>query len=244
MTVDWWSLGLQALNAGILVWLLGRVFWRPVAGAIAARTDAARAMLEDAATHQRAADALEQDLLRARQNIAQERAALLASAAAEADVATKTTLDAARVQADDMLAAAQDGIARTTATARKRALAEASDLSVDIAARLLARLGAHAAQTAFLEALITALSALPDTDRAALADAKPLRVISAAPLDGAAQSSVHDALTPVLGNGIALEFSDDPALIAGLELHSPHFVIHNSFQSDLATIRKDLPHEL
>ena len=36
MTIDWWTLGIQAVNVVILVWLLGRFFWRPVAAMIAA----------------------------------------------------------------------------------------------------------------------------------------------------------------------------------------------------------------
>ena len=37
MTIDFWGLGLQAFNVVILVWLLSRVFWRPIADAIAKR---------------------------------------------------------------------------------------------------------------------------------------------------------------------------------------------------------------
>jgi F-type H+-transporting ATPase subunit b len=31
VTIDWWTLGLQAVNVLILIWLLGYFFWRPVA---------------------------------------------------------------------------------------------------------------------------------------------------------------------------------------------------------------------
>ena len=31
MTIDWWTLGIQTVNVVILVWLLGRFFWRPLA---------------------------------------------------------------------------------------------------------------------------------------------------------------------------------------------------------------------
>ncbi len=39
MTIDWWTLALQAANVLILVWLLARFFWKPVAGMIAERRD-------------------------------------------------------------------------------------------------------------------------------------------------------------------------------------------------------------
>ena len=37
MTIDWWTLGIQTVNVVILVWLLGRFFWRPVAAMIEQR---------------------------------------------------------------------------------------------------------------------------------------------------------------------------------------------------------------
>ena len=47
MTIDWWTLGIQTVNVIILIWLLGRFFWRPVAAMIeqrraAAQTDSGR----------------------------------------------------------------------------------------------------------------------------------------------------------------------------------------------------------
>ena len=37
MTIDWWTLGIQTVNVVILIWLLGRFFWRPVAAMIEQR---------------------------------------------------------------------------------------------------------------------------------------------------------------------------------------------------------------
>lgn len=48
MDIDVWGLALQAVNVLILIWLLSRVFWRPVAAAIAKRQQAATAIIEDA----------------------------------------------------------------------------------------------------------------------------------------------------------------------------------------------------
>ena len=45
MRIDWWTLGFQAVNVVILVWLLQRFFWRPVAGMIAERRTAVQKAL-------------------------------------------------------------------------------------------------------------------------------------------------------------------------------------------------------
>jgi F-type H+-transporting ATPase subunit b len=80
MTLDWWGLGLQAINVLILVWLLSRVFWRPVAGAITRRQEAAQAMLDEGKTAQAKADAALAEVVETRAGIAAERDAILAEA--------------------------------------------------------------------------------------------------------------------------------------------------------------------
>jgi F0F1-type ATP synthase membrane subunit b/b' len=48
MTFDLWTLGFQAVNVLVLIWLLHRFFWKPVAAMIAARQAAAATLLEEA----------------------------------------------------------------------------------------------------------------------------------------------------------------------------------------------------
>ena len=45
MTIDWWTLGIQTVNVVILVWLLQRFFWRPVAAMIEQRRATAQTAL-------------------------------------------------------------------------------------------------------------------------------------------------------------------------------------------------------
>jgi F-type H+-transporting ATPase subunit b len=80
MTLDWWGLGLQAVNVLILVWLLSRVFWRPVAGAIARRQEAARVMLDEGQRVQAKAEAALAEVAEVRAGIAAERDTILAEA--------------------------------------------------------------------------------------------------------------------------------------------------------------------
>ena len=48
MSFDLWTLGFQAVNVLVLVWLLHRFFWKPVAGMIVTRQTAAATLLEEA----------------------------------------------------------------------------------------------------------------------------------------------------------------------------------------------------
>ena len=48
MRIDWWTLGLQTINVLVLVWILGRVFFRPLADIVAARRAEAAKLLDEA----------------------------------------------------------------------------------------------------------------------------------------------------------------------------------------------------
>ena len=60
MRIDWSTLLLQTINALVLIWLLARFLFRPVAGIIAERQKAAQALIADADAAKHAA-ALERD---------------------------------------------------------------------------------------------------------------------------------------------------------------------------------------
>jgi F-type H+-transporting ATPase subunit b len=237
MAIDLWGLGLQAINFLVLVWLLSRVFWRPVAAAITRRQETAAAVLETARSTQARADAALQEAEQARADIATQRTALLDHAAQEARAATEAALKAAKAEAKDILAAAQTTVAQEAEAARKASAQEASDLSLTIAGHLLGRLDGPAPRAAFLAQLTRAIADLPDRQRADLAASGGIEIITATDA-----TPDHDAITiavhAALGTTPDLRFATDPDLIGGIELRSPHLVIHNSWQADLAQIRR------
>ena len=241
MKIDFWSLGLQAVNVLILVWLLSRVFWRPLAGAIAKRQDAVRSTLENARTTQEKAEAALAELTSVRENIAAEREAELAEAARTAAATSAATLDAAREKSASLIAAAQTQISRDREAAEKEQSAQAAELAVEIAAKLLGGLNSSAIQNTFLTSLVEALSRMPADDRAALAGSEAgIELVSATEPDEAQKSEIANAVGQALGDTPKLTFVTDPALIAGLEIRTPHFELRNSWQLDLSRILKEL----
>src|SRR5271155_1963100 len=80
MTIDWWTLGIETVNVVILVWLLGRFFWRPVAAMIEQRRAAAQRTLAEAETQRSQATAALAEIEKTRAGFAQEREAILAAA--------------------------------------------------------------------------------------------------------------------------------------------------------------------
>lgn len=241
MTLDWWGLGLQAINVLILVWLLSRVFWRPIAGAITRRQDAAQAMLEEGKTAQAKADAALAEVAETRAGIAAEREAILAEAKATADTVAKAALKDAQTKADAMIAAARTAIDRDRNTARKENATRAAELSVEIAARLLGRFNTPAVQATFLAQLVEAIAGMSASDRTALiASADDIEIITATNPEDAERAKIEQAVKDALDGTPSVRLVTDPSLIAGLELRSGHFVLHNSWRADLENILKEV----
>jgi F-type H+-transporting ATPase subunit b len=238
MTIDFWGLGLQAVNVLILIWLLSRVFWRPVAAAIAKRQRSAQAVMTEARAARTAAEAALADAARARGGMADERAALLDAARAEAQSATTAALAKAKDEAEAMLAAAKTAIAHDAEAADAGNAAKASELSLTIAATLLGRLNGPAVQAAFLSQLIDAIAQLPATDLKALRGDPDGIDIIAASAAGERRGAIERAVRTALGGDAKLRFAVDPDLLAGLELRGAHFALRNSWQADLMQIRK------
>ncbi|WP_321363664.1 F0F1 ATP synthase subunit delta [uncultured Celeribacter sp.] len=241
MTLDWWGLGLQAINVLILVWLLSRVFWRPVAGAITRRQEAAQAMLDEGKTAQAKADAALAEVVETRAGIASERDAILVEAKAAADTVAKATLKDAQTKADSLIAAARTAIDRDRNTARKENATRAAELSVEIAARLLARFDTAEVQAAFLVQLVEAIADMSAADRKALmASDADIEIVTATNMEGAESVNIERAVKDALGGTPSLRVVTDHSLIAGLELRSGHFVLHNSWRADLENILKEI----
>ena len=241
MTIDLWGLGLQALNVLILIWLLSRLFWRPVAAAIARRQTEATTLLDNAKATDAKAEAARVELEAARADIAKERVDVLAAAAKAAEAATAETMATARKNADKLIEAAKLTKKREAAAAQKQQRAQAADLSVDIASKLLGRLDTPAIHAAFLDLLVEAVEKMPAKDRATLlAVDKPIDLVSATDLAPAEKASASKTIGKALGQTPDLNFVTDPDLIAGIELRTAHFEVHNSWQSDLKSILKEL----
>jgi F-type H+-transporting ATPase subunit b len=238
MTIDWWTLGFQTANVVILVWLLQRFFWRPVAAMIEQRRSTTEKAIADTKVAGDKAAAALADVAATRAGFAKEHDAVLANAHAEAETARKATLDAAAKEAAAHTAAAEAAMSTQHDAAEAVWSDRASQLAVQIAGRLAGRLQGAAVDTAFLDWLLGSIRAMPASARQAVSVG--VEAVSAGPLDPAEQDRYRSLIAEAFGTTLQLTFKADPALIAGIELHGPHFALNNSWRADLADIRKDI----
>jgi F-type H+-transporting ATPase subunit b len=243
MTIDWWTLGIQTVNVVILVWLLGRFFWRPVAVMIEQRRSAAQQILAEATAKRDQATAALAEIEKTRAGFALEREAILAAAHDAAKKARTARLAETEKDAASLTAASSATIEKEKDAADKVWAERASRLAVDIAGHLAARLEGPAVHSAFLDWLVKEIGTLPDAVRQTASNGVSLEAVSAAPLDLADQEHCRKLIAAAFGGQPRIAFKADPALIAGLELHGPDFVVSNSWRADLTHILADITHD-
>ena len=244
MTIDWWTLGIQAVNVVILVWLLQRFFWRPVAAMIEQRRAATQQALDAAKTAQDNAAASLAEFAQTRAGFGKERDTILAAAHTEAGQARTATLDEAAKQVAAREAAAAVAIEKDKSDAEAAWSERAGQLAVEIAGRLAARLQGPEVRAAFLDWLITGIRSLPEPARqSAAADGAMLEAISATAVAPADQERYRTLIGEAFGAHPQIAFKEDPGLIAGLELRGAHFTVGNSWKADLSHILADLKHD-
>jgi F-type H+-transporting ATPase subunit b len=221
--IDWFTVGAQALNFIILVWLLQRFLYKPVLAAVDARETAIAARLADA-------DAKKAQARQERDTFAQKNAAFDADHDALMQKATKDAatqaghlLDAAGHAADE-LAAKRHQALQSDAVALNKALRRLTQQEVfAIARKTLADLADAGLEDAMVTLFIRRLQALDAPAKAEFAKAlkgggDPVLIRSAFDLPAAQQASVKAALHDAFASDGPVRFETAPDLVSGIDL--------------------------
>lgn len=240
MRIDLWTLGLQTINALILIWLLARFLFRPIAAMIVERKAAAAALIDETAAAKTAAQALEEKARSAFAEIAAERTTSLREAAEEAKAAKDALLAAARAEIERSRAEALAEVERVRKTERRADAERASLLAVDIAGRLFERLPRTARAAGFIDGLVEAIAALPEETRTAFSRQDGAILTVPEPLTAEEEALCRSKLAKAFGRPLELSVKPDATLLAGLELEDQHTSLRNSFRADLARIAAEL----
>jgi F-type H+-transporting ATPase subunit b len=239
VTIDWWTLALQAINAIVLLWLLAHFFFRPVAAMVERRKEEAERILGDAEA-QRSAAAKEHETAEAeRKSVADARAAELDQVSKEAAKLKDELLQAAHKEADEVREAGQADLDRMHKTAEQETEHRAAELALAMAQRLLGRLPTDALIAPFLPGFADALAGLSDEAKAELAEQKG-RIVAPRALTNAEREDLNERVTNALGKKVSFAVKTDPAVIAGLEWRGGHVQVRNSFRADLERIAADV----
>jgi F-type H+-transporting ATPase subunit b len=240
MLIDWFTVGAQALNFLVLIWLLKRFLYKPILDALdtrekqitAARTDMAARQCEtererDALARERAA--LESNrtslLEKAAQEVAVERERLLAQARADAALL--------RAQVEATLQSDQTRMSGEIATRIQREV-------LAIAGQALRDLAAASLEERIEETFIARLRSSSAEARQPLlnelATSGEAGFRSAYEIPPARRESIRGALEQTLGRSIRLHFDTVPTLLAGVELTAGGYKIAWNLDGYLAAL--------
>ena len=223
MLIDWFTVGAQALNFLILVWLLRRFLYKPILNAIDAREKRIAAELADAAAKKAEAKKERDDFQHKNDEFDQQRAALLSKATDEAKAERERLLDEAR-QAADALSAKRGETLRNDAQHLSQAISRRTQEEVfAITRKTLADLATTSLEERTADVFLRRLQALDAKTKASLGDAlktasDPAVVRSAFDLPAEQQAAIQKALNETFSGEIKLRFETAPDLVSGIEL--------------------------
>ena len=223
MLIDWFTVGAQALNFLILVWLMKRFLYQPILHAIDAREKRIAAKLADAAAKKAEAQKERDEFQHKNEEFDQQRAALLSKATEEAKIERQRLLDEARKVADALTAKRQETLISDARNLSKALSRQTQDEVFAIARKTLTDLAGASLEAHMVDVFIDRLRSMPD--EAKMAFAKALKTASdqallrsAFDLPAAQHKTMQKAINDTFSADIHIRFESAPDMISGIEL--------------------------
>jgi len=225
MLIDWFTVGAQALNFIILVWLLKRYLYKPILNAVDAREKRIAAELSDADAKKAEAKKERDEFQQKNEAFDQQRAALLSKATQEAAAERQRLVDEARKAADDLSAKRAETL-RTEVDSLDQAILQRTQSEVfAIARKALTDLAGASLEERICDVFLDRLRNIDAESKAGLGKAlttasEPAVVRSAFDLTQAQHAAIQKALNETFSADIHVRFEAAPKLISGIELVS------------------------
>lgn len=223
MLIDWFTVGAQALNFIILVWLLKRFLYKPILNAVDARETLIAGKLADADAKEAKAQSERDAFQQKNDAFDKQRAALLTKASDDAAAEGRQLLDTARKAADTLSAKRKEAL-KTDEQALNRALRQRTQTEVfAIARKTLIDLADADLGDRMVEVFVRRLRAIEGkakaTFRAALTPGNgPVLLNSAFDLAAKQRATIQTALDETFSSKVPIRFETAPRLVGGIEL--------------------------
>jgi F-type H+-transporting ATPase subunit b len=225
MLLDWFTVGAQALNFLILVWLLKRLLYKPILAAIDAREQRIARELADAATKQAEAVRQRDEFQHKNEEFSQQRTELLARSTAAANAEGQRLIGVARQAADSVSADRQLALQSDLRNLNQALRARTQQEVFAIAAQALKDLATANLNQCMVDTFTQRVRHMDARAKAVLANAiqtsaAPAIVRSAFELPPDQRVAIQNALHETFSTDKHLRFETAPDLIAGIELSS------------------------
>ena len=245
MLIDWFTVGAQAFNFLVLVWLMKRYLYKPILDAIDTREKRISSQLADAKKQKGDANRDREDFEAKIAEFDKQRAALFSKATDEAKVQRQRLLDEAQ-SAADVLSESRRKRLQTEAINFEKALHSRVQHAVfDVARKTLNDLAAESLEERVGDAFVNQLAALEGSAKDDLTTAvtkiKDSAIVrSAFELPAKQRSAIQKALADKLSTQVAIRYETSPDLISGIELVAGGQKISWNISDYLTAMEKDV----
>ena len=243
MLIDWFTVGAQALNFLILVWLMKRFLYKPILNAIDTREKLIAAELADAAAKKAEAQKDRDEFQHKNEEFDQQRAGLLAKATDEAKAERQRLLDQARKAADALSAKRQETL-QNDAHNLNQAISRRTQQEVfAIARKTLTDLATTSLDERLGAVFTRRLREMDGKAKASLgaalkATSEPALVRSAFDLPANERAVIQNAVNETFSADVYLRFETASDLISGIELTANGQKVAWSIADYLASLEK------
>jgi F-type H+-transporting ATPase subunit b len=243
MLIDWFTVGAQALNFLILVWLMKRFLYKPILNAIATREKLIAAELADAAAKKAEAQKDRDAFQHKNEEFDRQRDALMSKATDEAKAERQRLLDEARNAADALSAKRQETL-RSDARNLSQAIARRTQDEVfAISRKALADLATTSLEERMGEVFTRRLREMDGKAKETLGAALkttpgPAVVSSAFDLPPEERAKIQNAINETFSADVHLRFETAPDLVGGIELSANGQKVAWSIADYLASLKK------
>ena len=243
MLIDWFTVGAQAVNFLILVWLMKRFLYKPILHAIDEREKRIAKELADADTKKADAQKEHDDFQHKNEEFDKQRADLLNKATEAANAERQRLLDEARKAADALSAARQEALSNE-ADRLNQAISRRTQQEVfAIARKTLTDLAGASLEERMVGVFTQRLREMngqskDDLGKALKTGPGPVLVRSAIDLPPDQRTAIQTAINETFSADIHPQFETSPDLVSGIELTANGQKVGWSIGDYLASLQK------
>lgn len=245
MLIDWFTVGAQAINFLILMWLLKRFLYKPILNAIDSREQKIAAELADTAAKKAETQKEREELQHQNEEFDQQRAALMSKAVDEVKAEHQRLLEEARQAADDLRARRQDALTQEYQSLKTAITNRAREEIFAIARRTLSDLAAASLEERISDVFTRRVRDMNIDAKEGFATAlkgssAPVQVRSAFELPSQQRDAIQQAINETLSADVPIRYEIAPDVISGIELTANGWKIAWSIADYLASLEASI----
>lgn len=226
MLIDWFTVGAQALNFIVLVWLMKRFLYQPILGAIDAREKKIADELARANKISEEANQEKAEFKKKNTEFDQQRDQLLEDASTAADAERQRLQEEARGTAEQLATKQQQTLQNNMQTLLESVRSSAQKELFAMAKNALRDLGSVEIEAQMIKVFLERLRQIEPAQKTMLEaslKAKQVVVLSSGELQAEQKTAIEKGLAELFDQPVTLEFEQSTDLIGGIELNANGF---------------------